>query len=138
MNTRNESDVEDDQKPTATHFHFCSSGFLDGGNAAYIESTTIKIPKSAKHHPAAGLEKHLKGGGDNVERVVMSVPPDIGEVTMMSFKEIMKGAKETTLLQEAQKEFKEFYRDGDPFAAERDREWSLLANQVVGHETCFP
>ena len=49
----------------------------------------------------------------------------------------MVEVKESTLFQEVQREMAELYRFGDPHAAERARTWNLLADQVVGHETCF-
>lgn len=49
----------------------------------------------------------------------------------------MVEVKESILFQEIQREMAELYRFGDPNAAKRARDWNLLANQVVGHETCF-
>ncbi|MDE2188376.1 MAG: hypothetical protein KGJ35_01450 [Patescibacteria group bacterium] len=43
---------------------------------------------------------------------------------------------ETNFFAEVQKEMEDEYTKNpiDPFQAEQDRTWSLLANQVVGHE----
>ena len=56
----------------------------------------------------------------------------------MSMEEFIREAKQSTLFQQVEREMAELYRFGDPHAAKRASDWNLLADQVVGHETCFP
>jgi hypothetical protein len=54
----------------------------------------------------------------------------------MSFKEMFEGAEETTFFEEVAESIRteENAEAFESAMAQRDQEWSLLANQVVGHE----
>ena len=54
----------------------------------------------------------------------------------MSFKEMFEGAEETTFFEDVAESIRteENAEAFESAMAQRDEEWSLLANQVVGHE----
>ena len=57
-------------------------------------------------------------------------------VIEMSFDELFEGATDTTLLEKVAKVIRKKSSEDatDAFVSQRDQDWSILANQVVGNE----
>jgi len=64
---KNKQTGEETKPNPSLHTHFCSVAFLDGGNAAFRRSSSVKVPRPAKGHPVvATLEKHFEDAANGV------------------------------------------------------------------------
>jgi hypothetical protein len=63
------------------------------------------------------------------------LPTPKPEDSIMSFSEFMKGSQRTQEFQEVLEEIRKEKREDLTSSNRRDKEWGLLANQVVGKET---